>query len=157
MKYILPLILLSWLTACQTTSSSLKTAERQIIETLKDETRYFCERNLSKWAAQWSHASYASKMYGGDTDFALLSGWEAIWQHTVDHIREYPEPIEVPEVEVDYHIEYFGKTAWVFYTKKIPQGMAREARFMVREKGVWKIARMQTIYLITEQHQGSHL
>jgi hypothetical protein len=85
-------------------------------------------------------------MYGGDIDFALFSGWGAVRQNTVDHIREYPEPIEVPKVEVDYQIEYFGKTAWVFYAKKIPQGLAREARFMVREKGVWKIARMQTIY-----------
>ncbi len=157
MKYVFTLTLLSWLTACQTAWLPSKTAERQIIQTLKDETRYFCERNLSKWVAQWSHASYASKMYGGDTDFVVFSGWEAIRQNTVDHIREHPEPIAVPEVEVDYHIEYFGKTAWVFYTKKIPQGMAREARFMVREKGAWKIARMQTIYVLTEQYQGSHL
>jgi len=146
MKYVFILILLSWLTACQTTSSPLKTAERQIIQTLKDETRYFCERNLPKWEGQWSHASYVSKMYGGNTDFALFSGWEAVRQNTVDHIREHPELIEVPEVEVDYHIEYFGKTAWVFYAKQSPQGLVREARFMVREKGAWKIARMQTIY-----------
>lgn len=63
MKYILHLILLSWLTACQTPWLPSKATERQIIQTLKDETRYFCERNLSKWAAQWSHACYASKMY----------------------------------------------------------------------------------------------
>lgn len=91
-------------------------------------------------------------MYGGDIDFVVFLGWEVIWQNIVDYIWEYFEFIVVLEVEVDYYIEYFGKIVWVFYIKKILQGMACEVCFMVCEKGVWKIVCMQMIYVLIEQY-----
>ncbi|MEM9000886.1 MAG: hypothetical protein AAGB24_11540 [Bacteroidota bacterium] len=121
--------------------------ERQaIIATLKNETRYFCERDLKQWQAQWSRQPYVSKMYAGNTKFEEFSGWEAIRQFTVKHIAENPEPIPIPETLFNYEIYVSGKTAWVFYSKMVNGTLVKENRFMVMENGHWKIARMQTIF-----------
>lgn len=146
MKYAPTLILFALLVACQAVRPPLHSAEQQIVQTLKNETRYFCERNLPKWEEQWSHGGFVSKMYAGNTEFVEFSSWQAIRQNTIDHIRNHPAPIQLPDSSVDYRIEHFGNTAWVFYAKQGPKGPIRETRFMVKENGIWKIARMQTIY-----------
>lgn len=118
----------------------------RIIETLQKETQYFCERKLDKWAEQWSHQNFVSKMYAGQHEFTEFDSWQAIWQNTIEHIQAFPNPIPIPETAQDYRIELFEQTAFVFFAKKGEQGPIRETRFMVKENDQWKIARMQTIY-----------
>lgn len=132
--------------SCQTSTPSKLNAEKLIAATLEKETQYFCERNLSKWQEQWSHQSFVSKMYTGKKEFKEYIGWAEINQFTVDHIRDFPEPIPIPDSNQNYTIELFENTAFVFYAKNGADGEVRETRFMVKEGGKWKIARMQTIF-----------
>ncbi len=138
--------LLPLFSSCQTNPNSSEGDEALIIETLQKETEYFCERNLRQWEEQWSKQAFVSKMYTGNTNFKEFIGWEEIRQNTVDHIRDFPDPIPVPDVDHGYNMELFGRSAFVFYTKKGKSGPVRETRFLVKEGGKWKIARMQTIY-----------
>jgi len=132
--------------ACMNQSDIPEEPKQQIIKTLKDETKYFCERNLEKWQAQWSHQPFISKMYAGKVEFEELIGWEAINQFTVQHIKKNPESLPIPDIRVDYDIHLFDNTALVFYSKNVDNHLVRETRFMVKEDNKWKIARMQTIY-----------
>ncbi len=133
--------------SCQSPSSpSHPGPEKLIIETLENETLYFCERNLAMWQEQWSHQPFVSKMYTGNTPFREFIGWEAVNQNTVDHIRKFPDPIPVPDSNQEYAIELFGEAAMVFYSKNGESGTIREVRLMVLEDEKWKIASMQTIY-----------
>ena len=120
--------------------------EEAIVETLQLETRYFCERNLDKWAEQWVHKPYTSKMYAGNTEFREFIGWEAVKQNTVEHIKAQPEKIPIPVSNQDYTIEVLGQTALVFYSNNNASGTVREIRLMIKDDDKWKIARMQTIY-----------
>ena len=140
------LAILLFVSSCQRPAVREQNAEALIIETLQQETRYFCERNLLKWEEQWSKQPFVSKMYTGNTEFKEFSGWEAIRQNTVDHIRDYPDPIPLQEVDQAYTVTVFGQTALVLYAKMGEQGPIRETRFMVNEGEKWKIARMQTIH-----------
>lgn len=142
--WLLSLGFLFW--TCQQPTNSQVIDKQLIIETLQKETQYFCERNLAKWQEQWSHQSFVSKMYTGNTIFKEFLGWEAINQNTVEHILQFPDPIPIPKSNQDYTIEWFGNTAFVFYAKQGEHGPVRETRFMVKEGAQWKIARMQTIY-----------
>ena len=146
MKVIWLVGVVLFLGSCQKTLTSDMDPKVLIIETLQKETQYFCERNLDKWGDQWSQKSFVSKMYTGKTDFVEFRGWEAIKQNTVDHIQEFPDPISIPKPRLEYTIEVFGETAFVFYAKEGEHGPIRETRFMVKEGEKWKIARMQTIY-----------
>jgi len=146
MKKLWILFLGILIASCQKPSSSTVSAEQMIIDTLEKETQYFCERNLSKWQEQWSKKSFVSKMYAGKTDFKEYTDWESINQNTVDHIREFPDPITIPKTSHTYEVEIFGESAFVFYSKAGKDGPIRETRFMVKEGDKWKIARMQTIY-----------
>lgn len=132
--------------SCQNTPSNAPTDQQEIIETLKNETRYFCERDLEKWQLQWSHQPFTSKMYAGDKAFEEFIGWKAIHQFVVDHITENPQTIPLPATNFDYDIHLLGESAWVFYSKNVEGALIRETRFMVKEDDQWKIARMQTIY-----------
>lgn len=134
------------LVGCQSPTSSNPTDRQQIITTLKNETKYFCARNIELWQEQWSHQPYTSKMYAGATAFEELTGWASIQQFTLTHIEEHPEPLPLPAVAVDYEIHLFPKTALVFYTKEVDGNTVRETRFMVKDGDHWKIARMQTIF-----------
>ncbi|MEM6767949.1 MAG: hypothetical protein AAF655_23650 [Bacteroidota bacterium] len=146
-KNILSLIsLLLLLSSCQNPKNAVPEEEAQIIETLQLETQYFCERKLAEWQNQWTHESYVSKMYAGKIGFEEFTNWEEIYQFTVDHINEFPDPIPIPESDQAYTVELFGETAFVFYTKEGEEGPVRETRFMVKEGDKWRIARMQTIY-----------
>ncbi|MEO0468317.1 MAG: hypothetical protein AAF206_01755 [Bacteroidota bacterium] len=138
------LSILFW--SCQSPARSAAEDKQAIIETLKQETQYFCERNLAQWQAQWSHRDFVSKMYTGSTTFEEFIGWAAINQFTVDHIQQHPEPIQVPQSSPSYEMTIFQETALVFYTKEGENGPIREVRFMVREDGKWKIGGMQTIF-----------
>lgn len=131
---------------CQNLSSNNLSDKDEIIETLKNETQYFCERNLEKWQLQWSRQSFTYKMYGGSQGFQEFVGWEAINQFTVQHIAANPNPIPLPDTNYEYDIYLLGETAWVLYSKNVENGIARETRFMVKENDQWKIARMQTIF-----------
>ncbi len=132
--------------SCQNSSLDHSEAKRQIVDTLEKETRYFCERHLDKWQAQWSQQSFVSKMYTGNIAFKEFIGWAAIKQNTLDHIQQFPAPIPIPPSKQDYTIEVFDRTAFVFYSYDGEKGTVRETRFMVKEGDKWKIARMQTIY-----------
>ena len=132
--------------ACQKPTPSTIDTKKQIIETLKKETQYFCERQLPQWQDQWSHQSFVSKMYAGNKAFEEFTSWEQINQYTVNHIAEFPEPIPIPKTSFEYDIHLFGETAWVFYSKMVDGVQVRETRFMVKEGEQWKIARMQTIF-----------
>lgn len=143
----------SWLTGlalflcyCQTPSSSHRESREEIIETLEKETQYFCERNHTMWQEQWSHRAFVSKMYLGNTEFEEFTSWEEINQFTLEHIRNFPDPIPIPLSDQLYAIELLDNCAWVFYNKQGEKGPVRETRFMVKEESKWKIARMQTIY-----------
>ncbi len=146
MKNCYVLALLPLISSCQTSTISDQDAETLIIETLQQETRYFCERDLLKWEEQWSKQPFVSKMYAGNIEFKEFSGWEAIRQNTVDHISDHPDPIPVPQVDQAYTVTVFEETALVMYAKMGEQGPIREMRFMVKEGEKWKIARMQTIH-----------
>lgn len=134
------------LLACQNPTISEADSRQAIINTLDQETQYFCERNLEKWQTQWAHQPYCSKMYAGATDFEELLGWEAIRQFAVDHIAKNPEVLPLPQAPDDYEIYLLGETALVYFTKRVGQATMRESRLMVKEDGQWKIARMQTTY-----------
>lgn len=132
--------------SCQNPSAEATLVKQQIIETLENETKYFCERNLEKWEAEWAHQPFCAKMYAGNVGFENLVGWEPIRQFAVQHIADRPQPIPLPNPNVDYDIHLLGETAWVFFTKTIDNATMEETRFMVKEGNKWKIARMQTIY-----------
>lgn len=146
MRNFFALVLLLLISSCKSASGKVEREEALIIETLQQETKYFCERKLGKWEEQWSRQPFVSKMYTGNTEFKEFLGWEAVQQNTVDHIRDYPDPIPVPVVDQSYTITVFQETALVLYTKMGEKGPVRETRFMVKEGEKWKIARMQTIY-----------
>ena len=129
----------------QAQSNRTETQEA-IIRTLELETRYFCERQLENWQAQWSHRGFVSKMYAGNGEFQLFDGWAAIHSFTQKHIQESPEPIPLPDSNFDYEFHVFTETAWVFYSKNVDGNPVRETRFMVKEDEKWKIARMETVY-----------
>ena len=131
---------------CEQTKINKAWEKDLIIKTLKKETQYFCERNLANWQEQWSHEPFVSKMYGGSHEFEWFNNWESINQFTVDHITQNPESIPIPESNFDYVIHLFGETAWVFFSKNVNGQKVQETRFMVKEKGQWRIARMQTIF-----------
>lgn len=120
--------------------------KENIIETLKLETKYFCERKLKEWQAQWSQQPIVSKLYGGNMDFEYMDNWEGINQFVVDHIADNPAPIPLPKTNFDFDIHLYGQTAWVFYTKNVDESKVKETRFMVKEGEKWKIARMETVY-----------
>lgn len=122
------------------------TVKEAIINTLKKETQYFCERNLEAWQAQWSHQPFTYKMYAGNEEFEEFVGWEAINQFTIQHINENPNPIPLPDTNFEFEFHLFDETAWVFYSKNVDSTLVRETRFMVKEDKQWKIARMQTIF-----------
>jgi len=130
---------------CEMTDDSNK-VKQLIAATLEKETEYFCKRDFNSWQQQWSHGDFVSKMYAGEGKFQEFLGWQQINQFTMDHIKQYPEAIPIPESDHDYQYSLFKDTAWVFYTKKGENGPVRETRFMVNEGGRWKIARMQTIF-----------
>ena len=67
--------------------------------------------NLKEWQAQWSHESFVSKMYAGNNEFEEFRGWDAINQFTVDHIKDNPSPIPIPQTSPDYSIKLFDDTA----------------------------------------------
>jgi len=146
MKKFFILCLSVFVLSCQDISTDDALSKRQIIQTLENETKYFCERNFEKWQGEWAHQPFCSKMYAGDVEFESLVGWEAIQQFAVEHISEYPQVFPLPDTNFDYDIYLFGETAWVFYLKTVDKASMRETRFMVKENGKWKIARMQTIY-----------
>ena len=146
MKHWCLLSLLPFINSCHSSSNDDHNVEALIIETLQMETQYFCERNLMKWEEQWSQQPFVSKMYIAKTEFKEFSGWEEIQQNTVDHIRDFPDPIPIPVVEQEYTITVFKETALVVYAKVGAQGPIRETRLMVKEGEKWKIARMQTIH-----------
>ncbi|MEL7005991.1 MAG: hypothetical protein AAFN93_25175 [Bacteroidota bacterium] len=143
---ILFISILAIVISCQKPSDDEEKTKQQIIETLENETRYFCERNLKKWQDQWSHESFTSKMYAGEAKFEELVGWDEINQFTVRHIKENPKPLAIPQVNIEFDIHLFDNTAFVFYAKEVDGHLVRETRFMVKENRQWKIARMQTIY-----------
>lgn len=122
-----------------------------IIETLQKETRYFCERNLPKWKDQWSQKPFVSKIYIRGSEADLYEGWESIEQYTVEHIRQNPSPIPIPDTSFEYDIYVLGETAWVLYHKTEENRKVSETRFMIKEGEKWKIARMQTIYQEEQQ------
>lgn len=132
--------------SCQSTPPNDSKSRERIIETLENETKFFCERNLEKWQVQWSHQAFTSKMYAGATEFEELIGWNEINEFTVRHIKENPESIPIPKAHFDYDVHLFDRTALVFYYKEVNSHLIREVRFMVKEGEKWKIARMQTIY-----------
>lgn len=136
--------------ACQqqTSTIELRNEKEAIIQTLELETRYFCERKLEKWAEQWSQSNFVTKMYAGDTEFKLFRGWEAIRQNTLDHINEHPQPIPIPPANQDYQIELFAQSALVLYHYNRADGKVEEMRLMIKEADQWKIARMETIYVL---------
>ena len=138
-------ILLGTLISCQGKIETAST-EKEIITTLKKETQYFCERNLEMWQAQWLQQDLAYKMYAGEHEFEEFVGWEEINQFTVQHIEKQPDPIPLPNTNYEFNIHLFGETAWVFYSKIVDDAEVRETRFMVKENGYWKIARMQTVF-----------
>jgi len=146
MKKVLLICLSLFVLSCQNPSADDSSSKEQIIQTLNNETRYFCERNLEKWQEEWAHQPYCSKMYAGNIEFEELLGWEAIRQFAVEHIAENPQPFPLPDTNFDYDIYLFGETAWVFYFKTVDNASMRETRFMVKEGNKWKIAKMQTIY-----------
>ena len=146
MRLVYLLFLCVYIAACQPAVEPTEQAKEKIIETLQLETKYFCERNLAKWQDQWSHKSFVSKMYAGEKDFEEFTSWNEINQFTVHHIADFPESIPIPVSDQEYDIYLFAETAWVFYTKEGETGPVRETRFMVNERGKWKIERMQTIY-----------
>lgn len=146
MKYITAIICIILLSGCQPANTTQQDDKQQIVETLQRETRYFCQRDLDNWQKQWAHRPFAAKMYATDTSFQAWTGWEAINQFTVQHLRDYPDTIPIPEVRVNYDIHLLGQTAWVFFAKTMDGLQVAESRFMVREDGTWKIARMQTVY-----------
>ncbi|MEM6806498.1 MAG: hypothetical protein AAF696_34180, partial [Bacteroidota bacterium] len=98
------------------------------------------------WQRQWSQQPFVSKMYAGTAEFQEFTTWEEINQFTLNHIKAHPEPIPIPQSDQEYNIYLLGETAWVFFNKVGEQGLVRESRFMVKEEGKWKIARMQTIF-----------
>lgn len=148
MRIIYLCYLLILMLSCQGNSSKKEETDTKslIIESLKKETQYFCERNLEKWQEQWSQAPFVSKMYAGTAEFEEFDSWEEINQFTVDHINENPDPIPIPQSDQEYKIYVLGKTAWVFFNKIGEKGLVKETRFMVKENRKWKIARMQTIF-----------
>lgn len=157
MKHILLLCIGLLILSCETSNKTTENQKEPMTEnieitkkaieaTLKQETKYFCERNLKMWQAQWSHQPFVSKMYAGEKDFEQFTTWEDINAFTVNHIAENPEVIPIPETNYDLDIHILGETAWVFYSKIVDNKNVRETRFMVKEGDKWKIARMQTVY-----------
>lgn len=157
MKNILLLCVGLLILSCESTSDTttnqqesmtenIENTKKAIEETLKQETRYFCERNLEKWQEQWSQQPFVSKMYAGEKKFEEFTTWEEINGFTVNHIAENPDSIPIPETNYDLDIHLLGETAWVFYSKTVDDKEVRETRFMVKEGDKWKIARMQTVY-----------
>ena len=126
--------------------------KQHIIQTLTDETKYFYARNLDDWQDRWSRKSFVSKMYiisdtyTGDRKFKEFKDWNAIKKYTLDYFEEHPNPVPAPESNLNYKIHLFGDAAYVLYSYKGASGEVRETRFIVKENGEWKIARMQTIY-----------
>lgn len=127
-------------------TENVEAIKKAIEATLKQETKYFCERNLEMWQIQWSHEPFVSKMYAGEKDFEQFTTWEEINAFTENHIAENPNKIPIPETNYDLDIHILGETAWVFYSKTVDDKNVRETRFMVKEGDKWKIARMQTVY-----------
>jgi len=148
MKKIILFCLSLFVLNCQNPSTNSTLHKEQIIETLKNETKYFCERNLKEWQKQWSHKSFCSKMYAGrgEVAFEYFEGWESINQFTVQHIAENPEVIPIPKTNFEYDIHLFGETAWVFYSKNVAGKLVKETRYMLKEGSKWKIAKMQTLF-----------
>ena len=140
------LILLILCCNCREKDTADRENQERIIATLEKETLYFCERDIVRWREQWSHEPYVSKMYTGNREFLEFKGWDAIERNTMEHMTRYPDTIPLPKTNMEYQITLFGETAFVFYSKEGENGNIRENRFMVKEKGKWKIARMQTIY-----------
>lgn len=62
-------------------------------------------------------------------------------------MNEHPEPEEPPTDIPGYEIKVFGKSALVtFVVQDLVRGKKKEIRFMVKEKGKWKIGYMSTNY-----------
>ena len=146
MKIVYSICLLIWVGTCVWGQSDNSHDKEKIIETLSLETQYFCGRKLEKWQGQWSQQAFTSKMYAGEGAYEEYAGWDAINQFTVDHIAKHPDPIPLPDTNVDYDIHLLGKTAWVFYSKHVEGKRVKETRYMVKEGSKWKIARMQTLF-----------
>ena len=150
MRHIL--ILLIAVSAIAGHAQDSQTEKQQIIQTLTDETRYFYARDLDNWQNQWSQKSFVSKMYiisdtyTGDRKFEEFKNWGAIKKYTLDYFEKHPDSEAVPESNLNYKIHVFGNTAYVLYSYTGASGEVRETRFMIKEAGDWKIARMQTIY-----------
>ena len=117
-----------------------------IVKTLQKETQYFCERNLSKWKDQWSQKPFVAKKYIRGLKAEIYTGWKSIEQYTIEHIKQYPNPIPIPDTNFEYDIYVLGETAWVLYHKMEEGHKVLETRFMTKEGEKWKIARMETIY-----------
>ena len=147
MKKMIILCLLFGINTANGQSSNTKVIENQIIQSLKNETRFFLEKDFEKWASYWVQEPYILKSYVQNCVYMEMKGWAKVREFAQNYMQEHPEKEDIPDQDIDYEITINGPTAWVSFEVNDPvRGFKKEFRRMIKKGDMWKIAFMSTVY-----------
>ena len=147
-RILFPLIVIFFSTEIVVAQKDSKdiTAIKQVIE---KETKAFFEIDYSTWQAQWVHAPYSFWSFSDTTDVNYFSGWEEINKGFEQYFKT-SKPTSANIERTWQSIEVFGNAAFARFTQKISEeditrAPQAEVRFLIKEKGAWKIANVTVI------------
>lgn len=112
--------------------------EQAIVNTIKQETDSWWQRDYAKWSDTWVHKDYVS--WSGTTNFMRLDhqGWNEVNAFVKESFEKYPDPNQSTVERKNWSFRIYKNGAWVCFTQE-SEAITREIRILEKKRGQWKI------------------
>lgn len=120
-------------------SQTFSKTEQAILNTIRQETDGWWERDYDKWSGAWAQKDYVS--WSGTTNVMRLDyqGWDQISGFVKDNFSKYPDPNQSSVKRKDWTFRTYKKGAWVRFMQESDGSISQEIRILEKHKGKWKI------------------
>lgn len=149
---LLTVFLIGLLPTLFSQNEKLSRIEKDIVQVIENESRFFWARDYKNWKKTWVHTEYVSWTVSSRDGIRQYASWKS-WKNEVKSLFETnPEalPYDGEVKKYDYEIRIYGDGAWVSFEQDNKGVITRELRIMEKHRGVWKIAMAQIFHDVNE-------
>ena len=132
-------------------AQNMSSAEKAIKEVIENETKFYNERNYDAWASTWAHDEGVYWSVTGPELSMSTHGWEALAKEAKAYFKQNPQANPYTPKKDDYHFVVNGNMAFVTFK----ENGNMSSRVLVKDKGNWKLLRMDVVQTKAYEHQSN--